>query len=207
MKCILIIYATLILASCTFNYNENTEEENKFPDISMEGLEYVRVRGGELTARVTAKLGERYEETHLMNLSDYTFEQYNNEDHSIDAVGNGGMASMEIVNNNIKMSEGVNIKVDSEDFAMDTLNLEWEDKTKTLKGGDNSPVQISRSDGTEINGTGFYVDVRTRSWVLGSNVNGVYIHNEEEKQEKQTDETDTPDGISSETSATPDENP
>jgi LPS export ABC transporter protein LptC len=155
-------------------------EDQKLPDITMELLEYVRVRDGELTAQLNAEYAERYEETHLMALKNYKFEQYNTINNEIDAEGNGGAASIELVSNNIKMNEGISIKVDSEDFSLETMQLEWQDKSRTLLGGERDPVQISRGDGTKINGTDFYADARTRTWVFGANVSGVYVYEEDE---------------------------
>ncbi|MDR2467908.1 MAG: LPS export ABC transporter periplasmic protein LptC [Spirochaetaceae bacterium] len=180
--CVSVCMAT-ISVSCTFVYTDPLENTVVYPDITMENMEYVRVENGTLTARLSAEVGERYEKKHLMNLKNYQFEQYNTSVEEIDAQGNGGAAVIEMNNNNIKMTEGVVIQVDSEDFTMETLNLNWEDKTRVLQGDENSPVQLRRKNGTEVNGQGFHADVRARTWVLGSNVHGVYVDDEDEEKE------------------------
>jgi LPS export ABC transporter protein LptC len=181
MRSLVCLFALCVLwTSCRFDYGNINVEENNFPDITMEDLEYVRVREGRLSARLKAEIGERYENKHIMNLSNYQFEQYDSETSETDATGNGGSASIELTNNNIRMSEGVNIQVDSEDFALEAVSLEWQDKNRVLQGAPNTPVQISRKDGSEINGSDFHADVRDRSWVFGANVHGTYVQKDDE---------------------------
>jgi LPS export ABC transporter protein LptC len=181
MRSLVCLFALCVIwTSCRFDYGNVNIEENNFPDITMEDLEYVRVREGRLTARLKAEIGERYESKHIMNLSNYQFEQYDSETSETDAVGSGGSAAIELTNNNIRMSEGVSIQVDSEDFALEAVSLEWQDKNRVLQGAPNTPVQISRKDGSEINGSDFHADVRDRSWVFGANVHGTYVQKDDE---------------------------
>jgi LPS export ABC transporter protein LptC len=185
LRICLFLCVAILYTSCSFNYNDAAPEEYNFPDITMEELEYVRVRDGELIARLEAKLGERYEDKHLMSLTEYKFEQYNAGDGKIDAIGNGGNAEVEIVSGNISMKKGVKIQVDSEDFYLETMELDWQDKPKTLTGNENSPVNITINDGSNIQGSNFFADVRSRTWVIGSDVHGTYVYDDKDDTKKQ----------------------
>lgn len=160
--------------SCTFDYGTTVVESDNFPEITMENIEYVRVRDGQLQARLKAETAERFEGRHLMTLKNYTFEEYDTTTSEVEATGKGGAASVEVSSNNVHMSEGVSISVDTEDFGMEAVNLDWDDKAHVLRGAPGAPVQVSRGDGTEVNGTDFHADVRGRNWVFGSDVHGSY---------------------------------
>lgn len=177
----IILSHLVFLSSCTFNYNEIIEENNDFPEISMEKIEYTRVRDGKLMARLQAESGERYETKHLMNLKNYKFEQYDSNSGEVDSEGSGGSATVEITNNNVHMNEGAAIRVDTEDFELDAVRLDWDDKAKVLRGGENTPVQLRRGNGDEVNGNDFHADVRKRSWVFGANVHGIYNNEDSEE--------------------------
>lgn len=181
-----VLCAAIFFSSCTFNYNEAPVTSSDFPEITMENIVYTRVRDGKIMARMQAESGERFEIKHIMNLKNYKFEQFDTNTEEPDAEGSGGNASVEINTNNVRMSQGVKIKVDTEDFEMETMRLEWDDKAHILRGGEDSPVQLRRGDGSEINGDSFHADIRSRSWVFGSNVRGVYFSEEETETGKES---------------------
>ncbi|GHV83881.1 hypothetical protein AGMMS50212_12210 [Spirochaetia bacterium] len=172
-----------IFAGCTFDYGEAEAEESQFSDITMEKLEYVRVRNRNPIAKLEAELGERYEKRHLMELKNYSFAQYDTARGEIDAVGSGGKASVQMDSGDVKMSEGIHIGVEAEDIVIDTRTFEWRDKEKTLTGGLNEPVDIERSDGTQFTGKGFSSDVRSRTWVFSDEVGGIYVNEDEDEED------------------------
>jgi hypothetical protein len=149
----------------------------------MEDMEYARVRKGSLIARLQAELAERYEKRRRMELKNYSFEQYNTTNDEIDAVGSGGSATVELDTSNIHMFDGVEITVDTEDLALETARLDWDDGRKTLKGGESDTVNVEQSNGTNFGGIGFSADVRSKSWAFSSSASGVYVHEDEEDED------------------------
>jgi hypothetical protein len=146
----------------------------------MEDLEYTRVRKGSLLARLQAEFAERYEKRRRMELKNYSFEQYNSTNEDIDSAGSGGSASIELDTSNIQMFEGVEITVDTEDLALETARLDWDNGKKTLMGGENDTVNIQQPNGTNFGGIGFSADMRSRGWAFSSRVSGVYVNEDEE---------------------------
>jgi len=175
------LITALLSAACSFDYGDAETGESNLPDITMEDMEYVRMRKGAPVARLQAELAERYETRHRMELKNYSFEQYNTTNEETDAVGNGGFASVEMDTSNIHMSQGVEISVDTEDIILGTERLDWDDGKKVLRGGDRDPVNVEQSDGTEFSGIGFAAEVRSRSWTFSSTVEGIYVHEDEEE--------------------------
>ncbi|MDR1256265.1 MAG: LPS export ABC transporter periplasmic protein LptC [Spirochaetaceae bacterium] len=186
---VLCLFA-LLEAACSFDYGTSESGVSDSPDIVMEDLDYARVRGGRMIARLRAETAERYETRRRMELKNYSFEQYNTTNAEVDALGAGGVASVELDTSNVHMSSGVEIIVDTEDMILETERLDWDDGKKTLKGGENSLVKVEQSDGTNFTGIGFSADVRSRNWLVASDASGVYVHDDEEEDNDDADKND-----------------
>jgi LPS export ABC transporter protein LptC len=171
----------LFVLGCSFDYGAAAGQDKDQPDIVMEKVEYVRVRGGDPLVRFQAEHAERWEERQIMELENFSFEQFGDHGDSINAAGRAGTASVQLDSGDITLSGGVRIDVESEDITIETGGLEWNDKTKTLSGEAGDKVDIQRSDGTNFSGRGFSANIRSRTWSFEDGVNGVYTEEEDEK--------------------------
>ena len=178
----IIFAAAVFLSACSFDYGQAGEADKSRPDIIMENLEYVRVRGGDPQVRFRAEHAERWEERHTMELSSFTFEQMEDQGETVNAEGRAGAAVVQLDSGDISLSGGVRIRVDSEDVIIRTGSLEWKDKAKTLTGGPDDEVDIERSDGTSFSGRGFLADARNRTWSFDGEVKGLYVEKEDEEE-------------------------
>ncbi|MDR2842739.1 MAG: LPS export ABC transporter periplasmic protein LptC [Spirochaetaceae bacterium] len=185
---ILTLAAGAGVLSCTFDYGETEQQEVEYPDLTMEQLEYVRVREGTPIAKLEADIGDRYEKRHTMELKNFSFQQYDIRDGSVDAVGSGGKALVETDTGNVRMSERIHIQVDSEDMSIKTEGFDWKDKSKTLTGMANQPVTVEQSNGTNFSGNGFSADLRSKTWIFASDVGGIYFYEDEENENENASE-------------------
>jgi len=174
----------LLLLACSFDYGNTNGGEKGLPDIVMDSVEYVRVRSLDPQARLQAERVERYEERRVMELKNFSFEQFGNHGEEINASGRAGSALFEIDSGDIRMEDGVRLEVESEDIAIETKQLEWKDKERTLTGGTSDEVHVYQDNGTSFTGIGFQANARTRSWSFSSTVNGTYIHDDAEDAEE-----------------------
>jgi LPS export ABC transporter protein LptC len=174
----------LLFAACSFDYSSISGSETEKADIVMENIEYVRVRGGDPLVRFRAEYAERWEENQIMNLKDFSFEQMENNGDSVDAEGMAKTAAVQLESGNLTLSDGVRIRIDSEDIIIETASLEWKDKEKILSGRNEADVIIQRSDGTSFTGRGFYADARNRTWAFSGEVMGTYVEEDEEEDKK-----------------------
>jgi len=170
-----------LLIACSFDYGAGTGLEDTRPDIVMDNIEYVRVRGGDILARFQAEHAERWEERQLMELSNFTFEQMEDRGETVNVEGAAKAATVQIDTGDISLSGGVRISIESEDIIISTEELEWRDKEKTIKGGPEEEVDVKRSDGTNFTGKGFSADIRSRTWSFTGEVKGRYVEKDEEK--------------------------
>ena len=186
--------AALLVTGCSFDYNLETSEGDKEPDLVMKDVEYVRISNANPVIRLQAKEARRYEETHVMELDQFTFEQYAGApagaEPRLNLYGTAGTASIQTDTGNLSMDGGVSIGVTSESLSILTQSLTWQDKERLLAApGD---VDITRGDGTKLFGSGFSADIRRRSWQFERAVAGDIVeeslqsaeHEEAEQQER-----------------------
>ena len=179
-----VLCSLLLFASCSFDYGNQDGAEKDQPDITMENVEYVRVRSADPQARFQAERVERYEERRIMELRNFSFEQFGNHGEDVNAFGRAGSATVEIDTMDIRMDNGVRIDVESEDIAIETKWLEWKDTARTLTGGDEEEVNVYQDNGTMFTGINFQADARRRSWEFSGAVSGTYIHDDDEDEEE-----------------------
>jgi len=194
MDRLIFISGIILLASCSFDYSDQTGSDKDQPDIVMENVEYVRVRSADPQARLLAERVERYEERRIMELRNFSFEQFGNHGEEVNAYGRAGSASFEIDSGDIRMGNGVRIDVDSEELAIETMRLDWKDRERTLTGGEMDEVNIYQESGTSFTGIGFHADARRRTWEFTGNVSGTYVQDDDEEEEEGDIEEFTVDG-------------
>ncbi|MDR1901153.1 MAG: LPS export ABC transporter periplasmic protein LptC [Treponema sp.] len=178
---VILMPLTIAFLSCSFDYGSAASGIEDIPDITMEDVEYVRVRNGDPKAKFTAEHAARYEDKQMMELKNLSFEQFENHGEEVNAEGKAGAASVELESGNIRMNGGVHITVESEDYIIETGSLEWHDRDRLLSSGTNE-VNIRRTDGTNFSGHGFSADVRNRTWSFSAGVSGTYIHEDKEDE-------------------------
>ena len=187
LKLVTACFFLFLLASCSFDYGNQDGGDKDLPDIVMDNVEYVRVRSADPQARLQAERVERYEERRIMELWNFSFEQFGSGGEDINAYGRAGNASFEIDTGNIRMGNGVRLEVDSEDIIIETDWLEWKDRPRTLSGRDEGEVQIFQENGTVFTGIGFHADARQRTWEFSGSVSGTYIHDDDEEDISEED--------------------
>jgi len=182
--CYLLPVTCYLLLACSFDYDSPGGDKG-LPNIVMDNVEYVRVRSLDPQARLQAERVERYEERRVMELWNFSFEQFHSHSEEVNAYGRAGRASFEIDSGDIRMEDGVLIEVDSEDVIIETTRLEWKDKERTLSGGPADEVHVYRENGTSFTGIGFQSNALSRSWSFSDTVSGTYIHGDDDDAENE----------------------
>ena len=175
----------LLLAACSFDYGAGQDLEDSRPDIVMEEIEYVRIRGGDPLARFQAEYAERWENDQTMHLRVFSFEQMEDRGETVNVEGNAGSARVFLDTGDIILSDGVFVNIDSEDVSISTIELEWRDEQKILLGASDAEVEVSRSDGTNFVGRGLSASIRNRTWAFTGEVSGTFVDEEEEEEEEE----------------------
>jgi LPS export ABC transporter protein LptC len=179
------LFALIVLlsAGCSFDYGDSQAGEEETPDIIMNDVEYVRVRDGSPQVRFQAELAERYEESRIMELKNFSFEQFDRNGEEINATGKAGTAHVELDSGDIRLDGGVTMAVESEDIVIETVRLDWKDEQRDLSGDSSDDVKINRANGTSFSGRGFSANARSRVWGFSGGISGTYIHDDDEEEE------------------------
>jgi LPS export ABC transporter protein LptC len=191
--------AVFVFCRCTFDYGNETSENDDQADIVMENVEYVRMRDGDPVVRFRAQQAERYENRQAMELQNFSFEQFYDHGSEINATGSAGSGLVDLDSGNIQLEQSIIIAVDSEDITIVTETLSWEDEKRILAGSEDHVVDIQRSDGTVFSGRGFAADSRRRTWAFSGGVEGSYVDTEPEDENGEAEEAET-EGAESEAS-------
>jgi LPS export ABC transporter protein LptC len=175
------VFAVSLFPGCSFDYGSPLYGGEEIPDIIMNDVEYVRVRDGDPQVRFKAELAERYEESRVMELKNFSFEQFERHGGEVNAAGSAGRAHVELDSGNIDLAGGVALAVESEDIVIETGELAWKDKERDLSGDASGEVKINRANGTSFSGWGFRANARSRTWGFSRGIRGTYIHDDEEE--------------------------
>jgi LPS export ABC transporter protein LptC len=184
----LFLLCSFLMAGCSFDYGAGNEEDTSLPDIVMNDVEYVRIRDGDPQVRFRAERAERYEDKQLMELQNFTFEQFTQHNGEIDSTGRARSARVELDSGNIGIFDGVSLSVDSEDITIETESLSWQDKERQLSGDPDAEVRILRDDGTNFQGRGFTANTRSRRWEFAGPIGGVYVHEDDDDEAEEAGE-------------------
>ena len=186
----LVLLLALLIMTCTFDYGTGDDLADSRPDIVMENIEYVRIRGGDLLARFQAEYAERWENDQAMELRDFSFEQMEDQGETVNVEGSANSAKVFLDTGDIILRGGVIVNIESEDVTIITDELEWRDDSKTLFGAADAEVEILRSDGTNFTGRGLSADIRRRTWVFTGEVMGTFVEEDEEDDDEGANEDD-----------------
>jgi LPS export ABC transporter protein LptC len=174
--------AAALLCACSFDYGGAEASSEELPDIVMEGVEYVRVRNGNPLARFKARSAERFDERQVMELRDFTFEQFETHGEELNAVGSAGRATVSLDTGDLQLRGNIRIDVESENISIETERLDWQDQERILSAGADQEVVMTRSDGTDFSGRGFSANIRDRTWGFDSGIRGAYVWEDDEEE-------------------------
>lgn len=179
LKIVISFLGASLFIACSFDYGDQTGNDDSKPDIIMNKVQYVRMENGNPSVRFTAETVERYEKRHTMELETFSFEQFDKQDGSISLTGNAGTATVELDSGDVQMGKGISIDVQSEEATISTNSVAWKDKERFLSSGANETVRIQKHDGTNVTGKGFSARVRDRVWSFTDGVQGIYNQNDD----------------------------
>jgi len=185
------VLVLILLSSCTFDYGEQGGGDLGLPDIIMENVEYVRVRSAEPQARFLAERVERFEDRRIMELVNFSFEQFASRTEEVNAQGSAGSGFVDMESNDVRMYNAVRIEVETEDITIETTWLQWRDRDRVLYGGPWEEVTIRQQDGTNFTGIGFRANARKHTWEFSGAVSGIFIHEDDEDEDEDVYEEDS----------------
>ena len=171
---------SLVILSCSMDYSdaEIAEEigENT-PNSIIENFSYTSVDNGDILFRLYAEKAENYSKKKETILYKVVFHEY--ADHEMVTEGTAAKGVIYTESDDAELTGSLIIYSAGNEAEITADYLYWDDSEKSLTGSDNGNVKLLRDSGTEISGTGFSGDLRTKIFSFKKNVKGIYHYEED----------------------------
>lgn len=172
---------SLIILSCSMDYSdaEIAEEigENT-PNSIIENFSYTSVDNGDVVFRLYSEKAENYSKKKETILYNVVFHEYNT-DNELVTEGTAEKGVIYTESDDAELTGSLIIYSAANEAEITAEYLYWDDSAKSLTGSDNGNVKLLKDSGTEISGTGFYGDMRSKIFSFDKNVNGIYRYEED----------------------------
>ena len=182
-KAVFPICISLIIAACSLDYSSvyATEEMSEdIPDSILYEFTHTSVKEGTPIFRLSAGTAYIYNKKEETQLSDILFQEFNKKGEII-TEGRADEAVFFSESEDAEFWGNLFFYSLAEEASFQTAYLYWNDEEKKLIGRDNSEVLIRRDTGTEILGTGFEAEARTRIVTFTGPVSGTYVLEDEDE--------------------------
>ena len=148
------------------------------PNSIIENFSYTSVDNGEILFRLYAEKAENYSTKKETILNEVVFQEYNaNNEIITEGTAENGVIYTE--SDDAELTGSLIIYSANNESELTADYLYWDDSEKSLTGSDNGNVKLLRDSGTEISGTGFSGDLRTKIFSFKKNVKGIYHYEED----------------------------
>jgi len=176
------ILLVLVLASaCSFNYEgANASAGAELPDAVFHDFDHNVYMAGMKVLSLHAGLAESYDKDGRMVLHDVDFSSYSRGSGALAAEGHAESAVFHSETQDAEFSGSITIHSTQEDASLKAEYLEWKGSEKTLSGGIDRSVTVTRGDGSWLRGAGFVADSRRRSFSFRESVEGAFVSPEGE---------------------------
>lgn len=175
----------LIFAGCSLDYSSlyvSEDMSEEIPDSVLYDFIHTSVKDGLPVFRLSAGTAYIYNKKQETQLTDILFQEYNGEG-AIITEGRADEAIFFTESEDAEFWGNLFFYSLSEEASFETSYLYWNNEEKKLVGRDDDDVRIMRDTGTEILGTGFEAEARTRIVTFSGPVTGTYVLEDEDEEQ------------------------
>lgn len=176
------ICITLIISACSLDYSSvyvTEDMSENIPDSILYEFTHTSVKNGLPTFRLSAGTAYIYNKKEETKLSDILFQEFNRKGEII-TEGRADEAVFFTDSENAEFWGNLFFYSSSEEASFQTAYLYWNNEEKRLIGKKDGEVLIERDTGTELRGTGFEAEARTRIVTFIGPVSGTYVQEDED---------------------------
>jgi len=171
-----ILLALVLASACSFNYEgANAPGGEELPDAVFHDFDHNVYMGGTKVLSLHAGLAESYDKDGRMVLHDVDFSSYSRGSGALAAEGHAESAVFHSETQDAEFSGSITIRSTQEDASLEAEYLEWKGADKTLSGGLDRSVTVTRGDGSWLRGAGFVADSRRRAFSFREAVEGAFV--------------------------------
>lgn len=174
---ILIFLFLLIFSACSFKYRDDALLSDNAPEMVMENAKATRYEQSRKTVIFTAGTLEVYDADRVWAVESVKFIEYS--DDGSDTVELEGTAGLLIIDDKAgvySLGNTTNFFMREDGLRVSASDLRWEKKVHRLQSPENGMVEITKSDGSLVRGTGFFADTLSRSYIFKRSFSGVIVN-------------------------------
>lgn len=161
---------------------DNIEAEDdlgeNIPDNIIENFSYTSVDNGSIVFRLYSRRAESYSQKNETILDDVVFREYNLQNEII-TEGTAEKGLIHTDTDDAELTGSLIIYSAENEAEISAAYLYWNDDEKTLRGSENGTVQLLKDSGTQISGTGFTGNLKTKIFNFERDVDGIYQYEDD----------------------------
>ena len=174
-----ILGNTLVFGACSFDYSAAQLAEQRAEEIPQVEIFNVRTEiHRDTLIRLQAERVSIYPEQDIQLMKAVSFQEYDSSG-ELRLEGQAEEATLYLDTDNVLLQGTIRFLSTVEDAEVESEYLFWDSEAKILTS-EGTEVELSRSDGSTLSGTGMVVDGRRNSVSFSSSVRGSYIVGNEE---------------------------
>lgn len=175
-RCIFLFFLTIVSLSCSLNYANGENSEDKIPEFSFTHAEYIKYESSKKTVSLYAEKLEQYKNDGSVFAKNAVFETYN--DDKIEMKGSSELLSADSRNELYTLFGRINLFIADQNMEIATQSLMLNRKSEQLTSGINDEVMLTKDD-TVVTGRGFSASGISRTYSFLGYVDGVIKTNDE----------------------------
>ncbi len=171
-----LMLASLCVSACSFDYGSELADDTSIPEMTMTGVNASRYENARLSVELRASILEMYDADKIWTASDVEFVQYTNTgDGAIEAEGSAGLFLVDDAADVYSLGQTASFRIVEDNLFLTASDLRWDRSVHTLVSGLASSVELERSDGSVIVGTGFSANTLSREYQFTGSVAGKLV--------------------------------
>ena len=181
----LLACASVVLLSCSFDYAAASLEEElrtEIADTTLTNVRHTVVENGAVNVIVNADRLESYVSSKTTVLTGIHYREIDRDGATM-VEGWADRAVYDLETENAEVSGQVVFQSHADDLIIAAERLDWERETRRLSAPRDARVVVTKSDGTYIEGTGFFADFRISVVRFDGPTTGVLVVEDEQVDE------------------------
>ncbi|OHD14727.1 MAG: LPS export ABC transporter periplasmic protein LptC [Spirochaetes bacterium GWB1_48_6] len=172
----------LVLGSCSLDYGpELAESLEDTPNLVLYGLTYNSVENGQLVYTLVSETAEEFTDKKETRVTAGTFKEFDAEGQT-KVEGSAGVAQINQETKDANLDKSITLYTRTEDTRLSATKLDWRNSNKFLTSPQDEKVRVERKGNSTMEGTGFSLDMRTRTLKFTGAVEGTYKNTETPKK-------------------------
>jgi len=166
-----------LFSSCSFNYGNDAFENKMIPELVLNNVKASRYTDARLSLVLLADKIEMYDSDQIWAGEKVSFMQYASDGSgTLEAEGQAGLLLVDDASDVYTLGENTTFHSIKDNLFFRAEDLRWTKQTHRLSSPVNGKVEVEKSDGSKISGTGFFADTLAREYEFSKPVTGTLVN-------------------------------